>query len=218
VQHRFFVDERSARGGISLTDELLALATGSQAGILPREVEARWKLVEVSWGLGLGSRVVSFEMQPDADLDPLYLYAPRRLRRDPVTGVRDALCGYQDGRCAYCGTEFTDIGPSRVAVDHVIPFMLMARGWQDGDLHQVWNFVLACWGCNSDKWDRPPDEKWMPWLEERTEQLIGSHHPLRETLIRQLGKDASERHRTLVRRHNEATANLRPWMPPRLPD
>lgn len=217
VQHRFFADERSARGGITLTDDLLALAAGPQANVLPLEVEARWNLVEVSWGLGLGSRIVSFEMEPDADPDPLFLYAPRRLRRDRVTRVRDALSGYQNGCCAYCGTEFTDIGPGRVAVDHVIPFMLMSRGWHDGDLHQVWNFVLACWTCNSAKHDRPPAAAWMPWLEERTEQLIGSHHPLRETLIKQLGKNKDERYQTLARRYKEATACLRPWMPPRLP-
>ena len=160
---------------------------------------------------------VSFEIEPDTDLDPLYLYAPRHLRREKVTGVRDALSGYQNGRCAYCGNEFTDIGPSRVAVDHVIPFMLMSRGWRDGDLHQVWNFVLACWACNSDKRDRPPAQEWMPWLVERSEQLIGSHHPLRETLIKQLGKNANERWRTLDRRYYKATTDLRPWMPPRLP-
>jgi 5-methylcytosine-specific restriction endonuclease McrA len=36
-----------------------------------------------------------------------------------------------------------------VAVDHVLPFVLMTREWQDGDLHQVWNLVLACYACNS---------------------------------------------------------------------
>jgi hypothetical protein len=91
-------------------------------------------------GLGLGTRLVSFEITPDRDA--VDLYAPSRLRRAPITGVRDALSGYQDGRCADCGTPFTDIGTSRVAVDHVLPFVLMSRGWQDGDLHQVWNLVL----------------------------------------------------------------------------
>ena len=199
-----------------MTDDLLALANGTQAAVLPCEVEARWSLVEASWGLGLGSRIVSFEMAPDPD--SAYLHAPLHLRRTPVTGVRDALSGYQNGRCAYCGTQFTSIGTSRVAVDHVIPFVLMANGWKDGDLHQVWNFVLACWACNSSKRDRPPVAAWMSWLEGRTEHLIESHHPLRETLIRQLGATSSERLRTLVRRHGAATACLRPWRPPLYPD
>jgi 5-methylcytosine-specific restriction endonuclease McrA len=74
----------------------------------------------------------------------------------PITGVRDALSGYQDGRCAYCHGLFTDIGTSRVAVDQVLPFVLMSRGWHNGYLHQVWNLVLACYACNSAKRVRPP--------------------------------------------------------------
>jgi hypothetical protein len=60
-----------------------------------------------------------------------------------TTGVRDALSGYQDGRFAYCSTPFTDVRTSRVAVDHALPWVLMGREWQDGDLHQVWNLVPA---------------------------------------------------------------------------
>ena len=212
IQHRFFADERKSRQGITLTDKVLGLATGYQAAVLPSEVEARWKLVEVSWGLGLGTRVVSFEMTPDAAA--IDLYAPLQLRRSPVTGVRDALSGYQDGRCAYCQTEFTDISAGHVAVDHVLPFVLMTRGWTDGDLHQVWNFVLACYGCNGAKRDRPPAAAWMPWVEMRTERFIASHHPLRETLLSQLGPTARQRLETLARRHTRATEIVPPWTPP----
>jgi HNH endonuclease len=116
---------------------------------------------------------------------------------------------------AYCRTEFTDIGTSRVAVDHVLPFVLMTRGWPDGDLHQVWNLVLACYACNSAKRDRPPAAEWMPWLEQRGEYLIAPHHPLPETLISQLGQDRGSRHQTLARRYALATEWIRwPWTPP----
>ena len=136
---------------------------------------------------------------------PLTYMRPRGCAAAPSPGVRDALSGYQDGRCAYCHNPFTDIGTSRVAVDHVLPFMLMTREWQHGDLHQVWNLALACYACNSAKHDRPPVADWMPWLERRGEYLIASHHPLRETLISQLGPDHGSRHQTLARRHTEAT-------------
>ena len=212
TQTRFFTDERASRQGITLTDHLLELANGLQATVLPREVDARWNLVQMSWGLRLGTRLVSFEMTPDDDA--VDLYAPARLHRGPVTGVRAALSGYQDGRCAYCQSPFTDIGTSRVAVDHVLPFVLMSRDWQDGDIHQVWNLVLACYGCNSAKRDRPPAADWMPWLERRGEHLIASHHPLRETLISQLGPDKAARHQTLARRHTAATDMIPPWTPP----
>ena len=172
----------------------------------------RWNLVRTSWGLGPGTRLVSFEIAPDEDA--VNLYVPSRLRRSPITGVRDALSGYQDGLCAYCNTRFTDIGTSRVAVDHVLPFVLMSRGWRDGDPHQVWNFVLACNACNSAKRDRPPAAARMPWLEQRGEYLIASHRPLRETLISQIGPDGANRHKTLARRHTAATETIPPWIPP----
>jgi 5-methylcytosine-specific restriction endonuclease McrA len=213
TQTRFFTDERASRQGITLTDHLLELANGQQAKVLPREVDARWNLVQLSWGVRLGTRLVSsFEMTPDKEA--VDLYAPARLRRGPITGVRASLSGYQDGRCAYCQGTFTDIGTSRVTVDHVLPFVLMTRGWPDGDLHQVWNLVLACYACNSAKRDRPPAAAWMPWLERRGEYLIASHHPLRETLISQLGPDPASRQNTLARRHTTATGMIPPWKPP----
>jgi hypothetical protein len=137
TQTPFFVDERVSRRGITLTDHLLELANGVQSSVLPLEVDARWNLVQTSWGLRLDARLVSFEITPDEAAVDLYVSA--RLRRSPITGVRDALSGYQDGRCAYCNELFTDIGTKRVAVDHVLPFVLMARGWPDGDLYQTWN-------------------------------------------------------------------------------
>jgi hypothetical protein len=86
TQTRFFVDERASRQGITLTDHLLELANGQRAKVLPREVDARWNQVQLSWGLGLGTRLVSLEMAPDKEA--VDLYAPARLRRGPITGVR----------------------------------------------------------------------------------------------------------------------------------
>ena len=90
-------------------------------------MDARWNLVQLSWGLRLGTRLVSFEITPDKEA--VDLYGPARLRLGPITGVRAALSGYQDGHCAYCCVPFTDIGTNRVAVDHVLPWVLMSREW-----------------------------------------------------------------------------------------
>jgi hypothetical protein len=54
----------------------------------------------------------------------------------------------------------------------------------------------------------------MPWLEQRGEDFIASHHPLRETLISQLGPDRAGRHQRLARRHTPATEMIPPWIPP----
>jgi hypothetical protein len=54
----------------------------------------------------------------------------------------------------------------------------------------------------------------MPWLYQRGEHLIASHHPLRETLISQLGPDPAHRHQTFRRRHLPATETIRSWRLP----
>ena len=48
----------------------------------------------------------------------------------------------------------------------------------------------------------------------RQAAAITSHHPLRETLITQLGPDANRRHQALVRRHTAAIEMIRStWKP-----
>jgi hypothetical protein len=66
---------------------------------------------------------------------------------------------------------------------------------------QQWTFV-------------PLDDLAVPHAAVICEHLIASHHPLRETLISQLGPDPVRRHQTLARRHTAATAMIRPWKPP----
>ena len=93
TQTRFFADERPSRQGITLTDHLLELANGQQAKVLPLEVDARWNLVQMSWGLRLGTRLVSFEMTPDKGLESRPGPLPVQLRqtRPPARRRLDAL-------------------------------------------------------------------------------------------------------------------------------
>jgi hypothetical protein len=88
-----------------------------------------------------------------------------------------------------------------VAVDHVPPRVLMTR---DGKTVTALGLesrpgLLRLQLCQT----RPPVD-WMPWLEQGGEHLIVSRHPLRETLISQLGPDPAHRHQTLARRHTAA--------------
>ena len=69
-----------------------------------------------------------------------------------------------------------------MAVEHVLPFVLMTPEWHDGDLRQVWILVLACYRCISAKGARPPAADWMPWLDQRGEHLIASPTPLARDL------------------------------------
>lgn len=60
----------------------------------------------------------------------------------------------------------------------------------------VWNLVLSCSSCNRGsrgKFDRIPSGRLVQRLHNRNEYLIGSHHPLRETLMKQTGMNLADR-------------------------
>ena len=92
---QFFVDERKKRGGIVITDELLKLKDSLQFQNLPLETEARWRLVETAWQLGLNPGLLSVRYDSNSSL---FFVKNQRRERINVTSSRDALNGYQKGR------------------------------------------------------------------------------------------------------------------------
>ncbi|WP_182908501.1 HNH endonuclease domain-containing protein [Microbispora sp. H13382] len=74
-----------------------------------------------------------------------------KLRRRPVTGVTEAMIGFQHGRCLICREPVVP-GSDVIAVDHVFPFSLMERFPLTADLDAVWNLVPAHAGCNLGRW------------------------------------------------------------------
>ena len=58
------------------------------------------------------------------------------------------------------------------------------------------NLVLACPDCNrglEGKWAQVPAARYIERLHKRNEFLIRSHHPLRETIIKQTGTTEAAR-------------------------
>jgi hypothetical protein len=210
---RFFIDQRREHRGIRITDEFGALTGHQQAGDLSLEAEARWRLVETAWRLGLArAMVVSHDLAEGTLLLP-----DISRRRRAVTSCRDALNGYQQGRCFYCSgrISLTDAG-TLADVDHFFPHVLKQAGFGpliDG----VWNLVLACQSCNrgvAGKFDRLPTERLLARLHARNEHLIVSHHPLRETLIAQTGVTEASRRGFLGDLHRRAwAAVIHLWEP-----
>ena len=72
----------------------------------------------------------------------------------------------------------------------------------------MWNLVLACQTCNRSKLARAPQVKYLNRLNTRNNYLISSHHPLRETLIRQTGNIDADRHSFLNRSYQVAVDTL----------
>ena len=193
VHHPFFIDERKENRGIRITDEFNQVMSGVQASNLGEEVSARWRLVETAWNLGVSANLLA--VQHDDDLGELFAL-DSTLRRRTVTSSRSALNGYQKGRCFYCHADLQLQGEKmNVDVDHFFPHRLKQAGL-GVNLDGVWNLVLACPSCNrgpAGKFDRIPSIELLKRLHQRNEYLIGSHHPLRETLMQQTGTQTAQR-------------------------
>ena len=55
--------------------------------------------------------------------------------------VRKKLSETQNHRCCYCGCRFTESGPKKATIEHVLPKSL-------GGSNHVANLVVACLECN----------------------------------------------------------------------
>jgi hypothetical protein len=212
VPKRFFIDERAQNQGIRITDEFSLLIAGKQAPNLNQEVESRWRLVETAWELGVSRALMGI----DYDLETETLFSiDRTLCRKPVTSSRGALNGYQKGHCFYCFRPISICTNEDTDVDHFFPHTLKQFGFSTID--GVWNLVLSCRDCNrgrNGKFARIPSLNLLARLSRRNEFLIGSHHPLRETLIQQTGTSPSLRTAFLAEHHQRAWAKvIHQWEP-----
>ena len=213
VPDRFFLDERTgARKGIRILPGLVSASRGQFALSLSEENEARWRLVETAWSLEVPVSTVQVERDRNAER----LFVRDKERRKSITGVRDALMGYQRGACFYCRSPISARSRDEACadVDHVLPWALrelMLPHTPDG----AWNLVLACQPCNrgpSGKFDRLPSLDLLEGLHRRNEYYIQSHHPLRETLINQTGRTPRSRQAFLQSKW-DACRPARPGLP-----
>ena len=193
VHHKFFCDERKTNKGIRITDEFAKLAEGAQVANIIQEVDSRWRLVETAWNLGISANHLI--VQHDHKLGEIFTFDSAR-KRKTVTSSRGSLNGYQKGRCFYCFSNLRLMGEDlNTDVDHFFPHKLKKSDLRI-NLDGVWNLVLSCQLCNRGphgKFDRIPSLRLLERLHIRNEFLIGSHHPLRETLMNQTGNTAEMR-------------------------
>jgi 5-methylcytosine-specific restriction endonuclease McrA len=181
AHHFYELTGMSGKRIVHLTADLRRIAQSEQTSGLRGELDARWNIVENSFATGIGRSLI--EEGVAVDLETLKVTDKRRRR--PVTGVTEALIGFQHGRCLICTQP---VGPGdETAVDHVFPFSLMTRfgglsGWQGPDLDVIWNLAPAHKPCNSTKSDRLPTSAELHRLAQRNEAIMQSPHPLRRTL------------------------------------
>lgn len=178
---------------IILTDNFFKLCESNQFSNLSLESEARWNLVETAWNLKLNPNIiVSF----DESNKSLYIN-DFSMKRVDITTARNALNGYQKGKCFYSFIDLNINEKLNCDVDHVLPHLNKFAHYHSKyptDINGVWNLVLSDKGINrNDKRAKYPDKKYMERLHKRNEYYINSKHPLAETIINQTGKTVDER-------------------------
>ena len=202
VNEEFFIDERRYNKGIRLTDNLFKLfyIYDNSAKDLNQETESRWNLVEKAWELNINKNLIAVEF--DQETKQLFTHDSKH-RGTNITTSRGALNGYQKSRCFYCFKEISISSDDDLLadVDHFFPHLLKPDVANAGccrpvNVDGVWNLVLSCAECNrgeSGKFAQVPSIELLERLHTRNEYLIGSHHPLRETLIMQTGSSERDR-------------------------
>jgi len=140
------------------------------------------------------------------------------MRRVDVTSSRDALNGYQKGKCFYCADDISIVKGSDFVchVDHFLPH-IQKKEHLPANINGVWNLVLSCKTCNGagEKSDRVPDIRFLDRLYARNEFYISSKHPLAETIVNQTGRSQTDRigflnkHYQISRDYNQTET----WVP-----
>lgn len=204
---RFFIDERKTAKGIRLTDEFRKLGELPTVGDLSAEIEARWRVVETGWELGVNSGLVEFEAETGG------LSIRSADRRIALSSCRHTLNGYQKGRCFYCFSPISIEGGDGLAdVDHFFPWALRR---EVSNVDGIWNLVLACTHCNrgvAGKFDLIPSLHLLHRLHRRNEFYIDSKHRLAATLAAQTGASETQRRSFLQSAHADATmARIHHW-------
>lgn len=148
------------------------------------EIDARWGLLE-------GAFLINRD-QFDLENDIRNIYIQKGHERKDITKNIPFLSGYQNNRCFYC-SEPMDIAD--IHVDHVLPRQVIYHD-------EIWNLVLSHSFCNQQKSDFLVSPEYIEKLVSRNENIMGSNHPWKKKIQRQLGITPAER-RTSLEEHYE---------------
>lgn len=191
---RFYEKDYNASSKrIILTDDVFKLGEVAGSSNFMHEAESRWNLVETAWDLGVSRNLLDVSYDEEKKM----FFVNSDFKRRDVTSARGALNGYQKGKCFYCFADIvvSDDETNTCDVDHFYPHTLQSI-MPDVNLDGVWNLVLACPDCNrgqDGKFAKVPHIKYLQRLHKRNEFLISSHHPLRETIMKQTGQTEADR-------------------------
>ncbi|MEB8345881.1 HNH endonuclease [Flavobacteriaceae bacterium KMM 6898] len=199
---------------IIITDELLKLKENFHFQNFDLEVDARWNLVETAWNLQISPSLLEVKYDESKSL---FFIENDFLKRIDVTSVRDALNGYQKGKCFYSFKNISINSKSITTcdVDHFLPHLNKSSHFKNNaNINGVWNLVLASSSVNRSKNAKIPELRFLNRLFNRNEFYISSKHPLAETIINQTGRTKNDRRKFLELQYNIALSNsIQTWKP-----
>lgn len=214
IRNQFYTkDYDNENKRITIHDSLLKLKESFQFQNFEQEVEARWRLVETAWSLQINPNLLEVKYDENKTI---FFVENNLMRRVDLTSVRDALNGYQKGKCFYSFQDISINDPNNMAeVDHFIPHMsLRLINNTQININGVWNLVLADKSINRDKSSKLPKREYLLRLFKRNEFYIESKHPLAETIINQTGRNKEQRAKYLESQYNQAISFLgNQWKP-----
>ena len=154
------------------------------------EIDSRWGLLEGQFEMNH----TNYDFKLANDLREIYI--KNGYERKPLTHLIPFLNGYQGNVCFYCGEEMANIH-----VDHVLPRQVILND-------EIWNLVLAHSECNEMKTDLIVSNHFINKLIIRNENIMGSNHPMRHQIVKELGKTKRERSKNL-QKHYEQVKTIR---------
>ena len=147
------------------------------------EIDSRWSLLE-------GAFLIKRE-NFNLENDTRQIYLNTGYGRTDITGNREFLNGYQNNQCFYCGEPMVE---GDIHVDHVLPRQVIQHD-------EIWNLVLTHGFCNEQKSDRVVGQHYIEKLIQRNENIMGSNHPWKDKIAKQIGTSSAARRRSMERHY-----------------
>ena len=173
---------------ITLTDNLHNVVDQHNKDILV-ELDSRWALLEGAFTIKADNYELANEI--------LDTYLLKGEERKNLTNNIPFLQGYQGNICFYCAEPVLGVKH----VDHVLPRQILQHD-------EIWNLIVAHADCNLMKTDRLVGEHYINKLIARNETIMGSTHPWREEIKKQLGSTRLKRASQLRYHYNNVKVVL----------
>lgn len=175
---------------IILTNNFLSL-TKAEMDELKSQAEIKHNMLEGAYLI----KRDNFSLENDIRA----IYLKKGTERKDLSNQREFLIAYQGNTCFLCGQPLLNIETS--PVEHVLHRDILRHD-------QEWNLTVSHRICNDNKSDKILGEHYIEKLFFRNENIIGSNHPWKNKIIKDLGTTKAKRRKMLFNHYNRVKKAL----------